>query len=268
MLRETSGQSYSFAEWTLAAWPLVVILLIAGWEVIIRFFPIDIESVRSADAVIAEKALRMGRLSARERSIGFVMVGTLAAWIIGGEEFGLATIALAGVIVMFVLGLLKWGDVERYVNWGVLVMYGGAIALGAAFNRSGAAAWMAKILLTRWADSPAAVIAILSGLSIILTEAMSNSAVVALLLPVALGSAQALGIDPRAMAPAIALPAGLAFTLPVGTPGNAIAYSSGYLTLRDMVVPGTVLVVIAWVAFNLVAHFYWPLIGISLGAQH
>ena len=112
------------------------------------------------------------------------------------------------------------------------------------------------------------MIAILSGLSIILTEAMSNSAVVALLLPVALGSAQALGIDPRAMAPAIALPAGLAFTLPVGTPGNAIAYSSGYLTLRDMVVPGTVLVVIAWVAFNLVAHFYWPLIGISLGPPH
>jgi len=268
MLRETTGQSYSFAQWTLASWPLVAVLLLAGWKVIIWFFPIDIDSVRGADAIIAEKSLRMGRLSARERSIGLVMLGTLAAWIVGGEEFGLATIALAGVIAMFLLGLLKWGDVERYVNWGVLVMYGGAIALGAAFNRSGAAAWMAKILLSQWADNPAAVIAILSALSIILTEAMSNSAVVALLLPVALGSAQALGIDPRAMAPAIALPAGLAFTLPAGTPGNAIAYSSGYLSLRDMVGPGTVLVVIAWVAFNLVAHFYWPLIGINLAIPH
>jgi sodium-dependent dicarboxylate transporter 2/3/5 len=86
-----------------------------------------------------------------------------------------------------------------------------------------------------------------------------------LLLPVALGSAEALGIDPRAMAPAIALPAGLAFTLPVGTPGNAIAYSSGYLSLRDMMLPGTILVVVAWIAFNLVALYYWPLLGIAIG---
>ena len=66
------------------------------------------------------------------------------------------------------------------------------------------------------------------------------------------------------MAPVVALPAGLAFTLPVGTPGNAIAYSSGYLRLRDMLVPGSVLVVIAWAAFNLVTMYYWPLIGLPL----
>jgi sodium-dependent dicarboxylate transporter 2/3/5 len=195
------------------------------------------------------------------------MAGTLAAWILGGEEFGLATIALAGATVLFVFDILRWRDVEQYVNWGVLLMYGGAIALGAALNRSGAAGWLAGTLLSRWGSSPAAVIALLSAISIVLTEAMSNSAVVALLLPVALGVSQQFGIDPRAMAAAIALPAGLAFTLPVGTPGNAIAYSSGYLTLRDMVLPGSVLVVIAWVSFQLVANYYWPLIGIAIGAH-
>src|SRR5439155_935240 len=173
-------------------------------------------------------------------------------------------LALAGVTVLFVLDIVGWRDVEQYVNWGVLLMYGGAIALGAALNRSGAAAWLAKILLSQWGHSPAAVIALLSAISIVLTEVMSNSAVVALLLPVALGISQQFGIDPRAMAPAIALPAGLAFTLPVGTPGNAIAYSSGYLRLRDMLVPGSILVVIAWAAFNLVAVYYWPLIVITL----
>jgi len=70
------------------------------------------------------------------------------------------------------------------------------------------------------------------------------------------------------MAPAVALPAGLAFTLPVGTPGNAIAYSSGYLRLRDMLGPGFILVAIAWAAFNLVARYYWPLIGLTVGAPH
>jgi sodium-dependent dicarboxylate transporter 2/3/5 len=221
--------------------------------------------VRDADAIIEDKALRMGRPSAQERVIGLVMLGTLAAWIVGGEEFGLATIALAGVVILFLLDVLHWNDIEEYVNWGVLLMYGGAIALGAALNRSGAAAWLARVLLSHWGHSPTAVIALLSAISIILTEAMSNSAVVALLLPVALGIAQQFGIDPRAMAPAIALPAGLAFTLPVGTPGNAIAYSSGYLQLRDMLVPGSVLVLIAWIGFNLVARYYWPLIGLPVG---
>src|SRR5262249_40850868 len=80
----------------------------------------------------------------------------------------------------------------------------------------------------RGARTPAQVVAILSGFGIVLTEAMSHSAVVALLMPVALGIAQKYGMDPRVMAPVVALPSGLAFTLPVGTPGNAIAYSSGY----------------------------------------
>ena len=265
MLRETTGQSYSFAQWTLAAWPIVAILLVAGWQVIVRFFPVDIDSVRAADVVIAEKMLRMGRPSAREKSIGLVMATTLVAWIVGGEDFGLANIALGGVVLIFLLRLLTWPDLERYVNWGVLLMYGGAIALGSALTRSGASDWIASVTVSRWAQSPFQVLALISATGILLTEAMSHSAVVALLMPVALGIAQQFGIDPRIMAPAVALPAGLAFTLPVGTPGNAIAYSSGYLRLRDMLVPGFVLVAIAWLAFNLTAVYYWPLIGLGVG---
>ena len=66
--------------------------------------------------------------------------------------------------------------------------------------------------------------------------------------------------------PALSFAWAVNFTLPVGTPGNAIAYSSGYLRLRDMLGPGAVLVVIAWAAFNLVAIYYWPLIGLHLVA--
>src|SRR4029453_16080946 len=94
--------------------------------------------------------MRMGRPSVRERSIGFIMLGTLAAWIIGGEEFGLATIALSAVVLIFAAGLLTWRDIEQYVNWGVLLMYGGAIALGSAVNHSGASEWIAPPTTPRW----------------------------------------------------------------------------------------------------------------------
>jgi sodium-dependent dicarboxylate transporter 2/3/5 len=264
MLRESTGQSYSFAQWTIAAWPLVLILLVGGWQVILRFFPIDIASVREADAIIEEKSLKLGRPSVQERAIALVMLATLVAWMIGGEEFGLATIALAAVAVLFVFDLLAWRDIEQYVNWGILLMYGGAIALGSALHRSGAAGWLAQETVSQWAHSPGAVVGLVSLFSMVLTEAMSNSAVVALLMPLSLGIAQQFGMDPRVMAPVVALPAGLSFTLPVGTPGNAIAYSSGYLRIRDMVVPGLLMFVLAWIGFNLTVHYYWPMIGIPL----
>jgi sodium-dependent dicarboxylate transporter 2/3/5 len=228
------------------------------------FFPVDIVSVREADDAIAERALRMGRTTVREKWIGAVMVLTLIAWIVGGEEFGLATIGLAAIVVMFLFGLVTWDDVEGFVNWGILLMYGGAIALGAAVNKSGAAVWLAQKLVTDWADSPAAVVVLLGGASIILTEALSNSAVVALLMPVALGLAGPLGIDPALMAPIIALPAGLGFMLPVGTPANAIAYSSGFVRMRDMLIPGLLLDLAAWAGFSFLALYYWPLIGLPL----
>jgi sodium-dependent dicarboxylate transporter 2/3/5 len=264
MLREATGQTFSFLEWSLTAVPIVAVLLVAGWVVLIRWFPIDIDSVSAADEIIEEKVLRMGRLSVRERSIGLVMLATLAIWILGGEELGLASVALGAVVAIFALGLVAWPDVEPYVNWGVLLMYGGAIALGSALNRSGASTWIASVTISRWATNPYEVIAIISAIGIVLTEAMSHSAVVALLMPVALGIAKQYGIDPRIMAPAVALPSGLAFTLPVGTPGNAIAYSSGYMNLRDMIVPGAIVVFIAWVTFNLTAIYYWPLIGLAV----
>jgi sodium-dependent dicarboxylate transporter 2/3/5 len=264
MLRETTGDTFSFLAWSVMAAPLVVILLVVGWVIINFFFPIDIVSVRDADAIIEEKSLRMGRLSLREKMVGTIMLATLTAWIIGGEEFGLASIALGAVVVIFLIGIFDWHDLEKNVNWGVLLMYGGAISLGAALNRSGAAAWMATTLVSGWATSPITILAMLAAVSIVLTEAMSNSAVVALLLPVAFGIAQSFGIDPRAMAPAIALTAGLGFTMPVGTPANAIAYSSGYLRMRDMVVPGVLLSIASWASFMLVALYWWPLLGLAL----
>jgi solute carrier family 13 (sodium-dependent dicarboxylate transporter), member 2/3/5 len=264
MLREATGETFSFLQWSLTAIPIVAVLLVVGWVILIRWFPIDIESVRAADEIIDEKVLKMGRMSLRERMIGLVMLATLAVWIIGGEELGLASVALGAVVVIFVLDLLTWEGLQPFVNWGVLLMYGGAIALGSALNHSGASAWIAKVTVSRWATNPYEVIAIISAIGIVLTEAMSHSAVVALLMPVALGIATQYGIDPRIMAPAVALPSGLAFTLPVGTPGNAIAYSSGYMQIRDMLIPGAIMVAVAWATFNVTAIYWWPLIGLAI----
>jgi solute carrier family 13 (sodium-dependent dicarboxylate transporter), member 2/3/5 len=265
MVREATGQTFTFLEWTLASVPLVACLLVVGWFVITRFFPIDVTSIRAADELLAEKALALGRMSTREKLIVGVMSLTLLGWLWGGEEFGLANVALLAVVALFVLDVVRWPDVEEYVNWGVLLMYGGAIALGAATNASGAAAWMSQRTVSAWASSGQAAIAIISALSLGLTELMSNSAVVALLMPVTLGVAGDFGMEARVMALVVAVPAGLSFAFPIGTPANAIAYSSGYMTMRDMVLPGIILSVSAWILFNVFAWLYWPLLGIHVG---
>jgi len=264
ILRGATGESFSFLEWAAACLPIVALMMVLGLTVLALFFPIDITSIRDADEMLAEKQLALGRMRYEERAIAMVMFVTLLAWVFLGESYGLANIAIVAVIVLFAANLATWHSVEQYVNWGVILMYGGAIALGTAVNQSGAALWLSQQTVSAWASSPSAAVAIISGMSIVLTESMSNSAVVALMMPVTLGVADDFDMPLRIMALVVAVPAGLAFAFPIGTPANAIAFSSGYLRMRDITLPGAVLAFGGWCIFNFVANYYWPLLGIHM----
>lgn len=264
ILQEATGESFSFLQWSVACVPISLLMLIAGFTLLSLFYPIDVPSIRDANAMLQERAMALGRMSYEERAIAVVMLCTLAGWIILGEEYGLANVALIAVIVLFAANLASWHAVEQYVNWGVILMYGGAIALGTAVSKTGAATWISQHTISTWATGPEAAVAIISAMSLMLTEAISNSAVVALMMPVTLGVAEDFAMPARIMALVTAVPAGLAFAFPIGTPANAIAYSSGYLRMRDIALPGAALAVTAWCVFNLVANFYWPLIGIDM----
>ena len=89
----------------------------------------------------------------------------------------------------------------------------------------------------------------ISLVAIVLTECISHAAVVAILMPVGMGMCKTTGMDPKVMTLSIALPAGLAYCLPMGTPATAIAYASGYLKSRDIIVSGAVIMAISWLLF-------------------
>ncbi|MEK7851163.1 MAG: DASS family sodium-coupled anion symporter, partial [Deltaproteobacteria bacterium] len=216
MLKEATGHGIGFFEWMVAVVPAVFVMLIVGYILLRLFFKIDIKSVDQAEEALFHKKIEMGRMTWEERAIAFVILSTIAAWIVLGENFGLANIAIVSVVVLFVFELLKWKDVEEYVNWGVLLMYGGAIALGSALDKSKAAEWATNTFLMEWFSSPVAAIVILSFLAIVLTEFMSNAAVIAFLMPIGLSVANQMGIDPKVMTLAIAVPSGLGAMLPMG----------------------------------------------------
>ncbi len=263
ILKETTGKTIEFLDYTVAVLPIVIVMLFAGYFVMTRLFPMDVTDVEKAHNVLGKRIKTLGKVTYREYAVGALMSATILAWVFLGPAFGLAGIALASVVALFVLRLVRWKDIEEYVNWGIILMYGGAIILGTALDKSGAASWLVNTIIGRWSDSPVIVIALLSLLTIALTEAMSNAAVIAILLPVSIGLAARLSIDPVVLTYSIAVPAGLAFMFPMSTPANAIAVSSNYISVRDMARGGIIMCVLSWIVFNLVAAFYWPLIGMG-----
>ncbi|HBO84607.1 MAG: anion transporter [Deltaproteobacteria bacterium GWC2_42_11] len=264
MLKEATGINIGFFEYTAAAFPTVLIMLLIGYFMLTKFLPSDVEDIHKIKAVFERKIKELGKIGYAEYAVGVLMAVTIFLWLFLGRTIGIANIAIASVVVLFVFKLVRWKDIEEYVNWGIILMYGGAITLGAAMEKSGAAAWIANTVISEWARSPLIIIAILSLLTILLTEGMSNAAVIAILLPVGIGIAGKFNLDPRIITYTIAIPAGLAFCFPMSTPANAIAVSSGYVTARDMAKAGVLMMISAWVLFNITVFIYWPLIGIKI----
>jgi len=262
ILNKATGQTIGFFEWILAALPIVIIDLIGAIILLYVFFKIDVSDTKEAESVLVTKINEMGEITGREKVISMIMVVTIFLWVFYSSVFEIANIALGAVFVMFVLKLVQWKEVEEHVNWGIILMYGGAISLGFGLEKSGAALWVANNFIGNYVSGSFWLIFVIATISLYLTEGMSNSAVVAIMMPIGISLAKSYGIDPKVITFIVAIPSGLAFCLPMSTPACAIAYSSGYVNMKDMVVPGLVLSLISLFAIIVTYKFYWPLIGL------
>ncbi len=260
LLQEAYGRTISFADWALAATPIALTLSGVAFIILSRYFRPEIQDMTPARLVLEQEMHRIGPISKNELLVGLVALITIGFWIFGGHRMGLPTISLAAAVAVFVLDIAKWKDVMDYVNWGVIVMYGGAIALGRALEESHAIEWLAGNFLDASTVTPFMLIIILSALSKVFTEFISNAAVVIILVPLSFGFVKSIGLSPELLVLAITIPAGLVFCLPVGTPPNAIAYASGYYSIKKILTPGLMMSVASYLVFLLYAKFYWPLI--------
>ncbi|WP_224982538.1 DASS family sodium-coupled anion symporter [Geomonas agri] len=264
LLREATGLHFSFVEWSTAACMIVLPLLVLGFVILLKFFPPDLDDVEVGLKFLNGKRLEMGKISYDEILTALVMAVTVAGWMFLGEKTGLAAIAILGAAALFTFKVISWQLIEEYVNWGIILMYGGTIALASALEKTGAAVWVVKKGMGDHAHAPLAVIAVISLVAILVTECISHAAVVAILMPVGMGLCQTTGMDPKVMTLSIALPAGLAYCLPMGTPATAIAYASGYLKSRDIIVAGAVVMAISWLLFMGSVVFIWPVLGLKI----
>jgi sodium-dependent dicarboxylate transporter 2/3/5 len=264
ILYETTGKNIDFVSWALAGLPTVLLMLILTAIIINKFFPSEIDDVSPAEELLRKKVAALGTVSAKEKALGILMLATICCWVFWGQSLGLANIALAAVVIAFIFGLMHWKEVEEDVNWGIFLMYGGAICLGLAMEKTGAAKWLAENILGNSWKSPWGLILPLSFISLFLTEAISNSAVVAFLMPIAISMSAQFKLDPVITTLVLTIPSGLALILPMGTPATAIAFSSGFVKPLDTFKGGLLLKIIAWLIFNLSVYLYWPLLGLAV----
>ena len=178
----------------------------------------------------------------------------------------MAEIALLGAVAMILTGCLPAGKVYEAVHWRVLVLIAGMLALGQAMDVTGAADWIAHHIVhdLDFIGPRGLIIAILI-LSALLTEVVSNNAVAALMVPVALSLASGLQVDGQAVSPypfifAVAYGASCSFLTPIGYQTNTLVYGAGGYKFSDFFRAGLPLVLIVWAIGGWLIPVFWPLV--------
>ena len=264
LLQESGNGTITFTQWTMAMLPVVCVLFAFCYFLLTRYFPIEIETVAEADSAIDEQIRDCGRPLLEEKFLGLLIAGAIVSWIFFGSRLGMASIAILTVVLLFMFRVVEWKDLQERMEWGVILMYGGAIAISSILNTTGAGLWFTQRYILPHLSSPWMLVIVLSLLTLLLTEAMSNAAVVAIFVPIGMTIAKQFGMDPKVVVYAVASASGLAYALPMSTPSVAIAYSSGYLKMNEVLLPAAIMGMVSWITLMLTARFWWPILGIRI----
>lgn len=266
----------SFARWMLVGIPVSFVMLPVAWYGLTRFlFPCNIPPSDAVTAHLRRLRQELGPMSIAEKRVAVVFAGLIFSWMFRKtitEALGISGINDTGIVLtaallLFLLPsgnaehprLAVWEDMAR-LPWGVLVLFGGGLSLAAAVSGSGLALWLGEQLapLSVWGTAVLVVAAVT--LVIFLTELTSNLATTATLLPVMGAMAIQAGVPPIILTVPITIAASCAFMLPVATPPNAIVFSTGAISIPQMVKAGIFLNIIGIIIVSLAALYIAPVL--------
>lgn len=266
---ELFDETISFAQWMLFGVPIVIILLTLTWLYLTGVkFKVRFRQLPGGEELIRDEKAALGAMSSQEKTVLCVFIGVAFMWVtrsfiweglLPGISDGV--IGIMGAIVLFTLPsrgtqekrILRWEDSTK-IPWGILLLFGGGLAIAAGFVDSGLSEWIGEQLRTLDGINIFLVIVISTALVLFLTEITSNAATATMILPVMAAFALALGIHPYALMVPCAMAANCAFMLPVGTPPNAIMFGTGRITILEMVRTGFWINILA-LAFIIAAVF-------------
>jgi sodium-dependent dicarboxylate transporter 2/3/5 len=269
-IREEAGVAVSFLGWCLVGVPLVAVMTTVAVAVLQRMFPAGLERIEGVASFVAAERGRLGPWTAGQRSTAVVVAVTVALWVLPGvlvailgaaqpvsrwlgQRLPEGVAALIGAILLFILPgdrsadgtrprVLAWR--EARIDWDIVLLYGGGMALGELCFSTGLAAafgeaMQAVIPAGPWAGT--VLVAVAAAVAVVTSEFTSNTASATMVVPVVIALARATGSDPLPAALAATFAASLGFMMPVSTPCNALVYGTGRIPLRAMLRSGAII---------------------------
>lgn len=288
IVQEVYGVEITFSQWMAFGLPISIILLVICWKYLTSYaFNFEQKSFPGGRAEIKKQLSKLGKISYEEKSVLGVFGLTALAWIFRSplqkfiKSFYLnqpelyeqtfvsqlddTIIAVIAGISLFLLPaskkenrkIIQWEEAVK-LPWGILLLFGGGLALAQGFKTSGLALWIGGQMSLLEGASLFILLAVLIAAVNFLTEITSNLATTAMLLPILAPLALVINVHPYILMVGATVAASCAFMLPVATPPNAVVFGSGYLTIPDMVKTGIWMNLISIVLLCLMVYFVLP----------
>ena len=274
VLEKSYAIELTFAKWFGFGFPISITFLIIAWLYLTKFaFQFKQKEFPGGIAEIKKQINILGKISFEEKMVLTVFLITAAAWISRSlflnqiiPSIDDTIIAIISAVVLFILpgrnkneSLLGWNDAVK-LPWGILLLFGGGMAIALGFETSGLALWLGEQLKLLETIPLIILLFVIIGFVNFLTEITSNLATTAMLLPVLVSLANATGINYNYLLVAGTVAASCAFMLPVATPPNAVVFGSGYLKIKDMLKIGILMNIISIILLTLIVFFILPLL--------
>ncbi len=275
ILEEQYNIEMTFSKWIIYGLPLSILLLFICWKYLTNFaFKFKQKDFPGGKDEIKRLLKNLGKVSYEEKTVLIVFCATAFLWIT--RSFLLSKlipaiddtiIAMASATILFILPtknrtekkIINWESAVK-LPWGILLLFGGGLALAEGFKTSGLAKWIGT-QITQFEHLPLFALLFVLILAVnFLTEITSNLATTAMLLPIMAPIALALDIHPFTLMVGITVAASCAFMLPVATPPNAIVFGSGYLTIPDMMRTGIFMNIISVILITIITYYLLPIL--------
>ena len=280
VLEESYGVEISFIQWMKYGVPISILLLFICWFYLTRYAFAGKEDLKMPKSFpggrneVKRLLLELGKISREEKIVLLVFSLTAFFWMFRSyllkpflPQIDDTIIAIFFALTLFLVPaksdkkgkLLNWEEAVK-LPWGILLLYGGGLALASGFSQTGLAFWIGEQLTSIQHISLLLLILILVASVNFLTEITSNLATTAMLLPVIVPVALIFDAHPYILMVGVTVSASCAFMLPVATPPNAIVFGSNYLRIPDMVRTGVWLNLISILIITILTYYALPLI--------
>jgi len=285
---KTYKTNIEFLNWMLLCTPIALLLMFSLYLVLTRvLFPNHIKSNESARKFINEEYGKLGRISTPEIRVLIIFIFTALLWIfkdflnnILPVKLDDSMIALIGAVALFVFpagkinhpdnlaeidehdfhgSLLEWADTKR-MAWGILLLFGGGLALAAGLDKEGLIRNLGDWLSQFAGGGGFMLLLMVTIISLFISEVMSNIAQVIVFSPVVCSLADSVHMNPMILGLSMTLAASCASMMPMGTPPNAIAFASGHIKIKEMMKAGFVMNIISIILITLFCWFLLPLL--------